>query len=96
MRGIRGVGWAAVGGPAGPAWSAEPTGPRGPMVGGGACGLLGRSPGGKGGFSFSFFLSCFLFSLLYHYFLLVSYYFSFSKLPEWHLNRILQIMPLPQ
>ena len=39
---------------------------------------------------FSLFLFC-LFC-----FLLVSFYFSFSKLPKWHLNRILQIMPLPQ
>ena len=39
------------------------------------------------------FVFCFFFILC---FLLVSYYFSFSKLPKWHLNRILQIMPLPQ
>ena len=49
---------------------------------------LGRGPVGGGGvLLFPFFLLCFL---------LVSYYFSFSKLPKWHLNRILQIMPLPQ
>ena len=49
-----------------------------------------------GGCSFPFFLLV-LFSVFFILcFLLVSYYFSFSKLPKWHLNSILQIMPLPQ
>ena len=57
-------------------------------------GPVGPRP--RGGFLFPFFLLV-LFSVFFILcFLLVSYYFSFSKLPKWHLNRILQIMPLPQ
>ena len=47
-------------------------------------------------FFFALFSVFFFFYIYILCFLLVSYYFSFSKLPKWHLNRILQIMPLPQ
>ena len=68
VRGIRGVGWAAVGGPAGPAWSAEPTGPRGPVVGGGglvAC--WAEAQGARGVLLFFFF--CLVFCFLYYIFI---------------------------
>ena len=72
----------------------------GGYAGGEWAGLGARWPAGPrpsgGGCSFPFFLLV-LFSVFFILcFLLVSYYFSFSKLPKWHLNRILQIMPLPQ
>ena len=73
MRGIRGVGWAAVGGPAGPAWSAEPTGPRGPVVGGGglvAC--WAEAQGARGGSPFPFFF------VLFSVFFIISLFLYFS------------------
>ena len=58
---------------------------------GGRLGRLGRGPVGEAGGSFPL-----LIFICYFCFLSVSFYFSFSKLPKWHLNRFNKFMPLPQ